>query len=264
MLLHSGATRGGSDVTVEKLSCFYIYHETHITTRSLLTGLPLEIESGLCLSAVKWKGYWINGRSEQSISKQLFVHVNLRTCVHCIHLPSVLIDEGGRGEKGFKFDFSFSFFSFFFNRKAKYKSLDEVCRGKITPQKTKMSKEIICQNLKKFTNLYVLYVSFVRGVRNMLSDETVTLKQTFVILRLRAWNNRAHYSRVKFSRNKSARQSSYKAWRSVTLKGNVRWQIFMATMQQPTIKTLILCYGRTCKNSYYLSRWCIITAVIKH
>lgn len=63
----------------------------------------------------------------------MFVHVNLRTCVRCIHLPSVLIDEGGRGEKGFKFDFS----SFFFNRKAINKSLDEECSSKITHQKTK-------------------------------------------------------------------------------------------------------------------------------
>ena len=116
---------------------------------------------------------------------------------------------------------------------------------------------------KKLTKSSVLYVSSVEGVRKMLSNTTVTLKQTFVILQLRAWNNHGHYSRVKFSRNKSARQSSYKAWKSVTLKGNVRWQIFMATMQQPTIKTLIFGYGRTCKNSYFLSRWCIITAVIK-
>ena len=65
----------------------------------------------------------------------MFVHVNLRTCVHCIRLASVLIDEGDRGEKGFKLDFSL--FCSFFNRKAKIKSLDEVCGSNITHQKTK-------------------------------------------------------------------------------------------------------------------------------
>lgn len=99
MLLHSGATRGGSNVTVEKLPGFYIYHKTHITTRSPTHWPPIRDPIGLCLTAVKWKGYWINGCSAQSINKQMLVYVNLHACGHCIDLPSFMIYEWVRGKR---------------------------------------------------------------------------------------------------------------------------------------------------------------------
>lgn len=81
MLLHSGATSGGSDVTEEKLSGFYIYYKTHVKTGSPAHRPPITHPMGLCLIAVKWKGYWMNGCSAQSINKQYDVsvrHADLR------------------------------------------------------------------------------------------------------------------------------------------------------------------------------------------
>lgn len=55
MLLHSGATGGGSHVTEEKSSGFYIYYKARVKT-----GLPATDPMGLCLAAVKTKGHWIH------------------------------------------------------------------------------------------------------------------------------------------------------------------------------------------------------------
>lgn len=79
-------TRGGRSVKVEKLSGFYIYHKTHITTWSPTRWPPIRDWIGLCLTAVI--GYWINGSAvhNQSTSKCLWTQTYMHVYTICTYL----------------------------------------------------------------------------------------------------------------------------------------------------------------------------------